>query len=414
MENPKKFAEIAMFPGNPHWEDAVKRENDLYSRGSKEIRSEFARDYTRVLHSNGYSRLKHKTQVFYNAAGNDHICTRIEHVAHVESVSSTIARALGLNTELTRAIATAHDIGHAPFGHQGEAVLKALTRKYLGYEIWHERNGVHFVDDIELLLNPQDFRQNLNLTYAVRDGIISHCGEVDHNCLRPREEYFDIMNEFQTPGQYNAVTWEGCVVKLADKIAYIGRDIEDADLLGYFTEKEKKILKDIAARCNENAVNTTVVTHSMIADVCINSSPEKGLCFSPEMHEILTEIKDFNYKKIYKNKRLKYYQDYSKLILESLFHYLKRCYKGKKTFETLEKEGMLHPFVKLFAEWLALYVHPNESYPDKINRLSDSAKNKKIYGNLETRTVYYQAVIDFIAGMTDKYAQSAFEELLRC
>ena len=414
MGNPNKFAEVAMFPGNPHWEDGVKRENELYSRGSKEIRSEFARDYTRVLHSNGYRRLKHKTQVFYNAAGNDHICTRIEHVAHVESVSSTMANALGLNAELTKAIATAHDIGHAPFGHQGETILSELTEKILGYKLWHERNGVHFVDDIELLLDPQDFRQNLNLTYAVRDGIISHCGEVNHNCLRPREEYFDIMKEFQTPGQYNAVTWEGCVVKLADKIAYIGRDIEDANLLGYFSEKEKAILKDIAARCNENAVNTTVVTHSMIVDICENSSPEKGLCFSPEMHEILTEIKDFNYKTIYKNKRLKYYQDYSKLILDSLFEYLSDCYQGEETFSYLQKESIIHPFVKVFMEWLGLYVFTNRNYPEKINRISESAKNKKIYGNLETKELYLQAVIDFIAGMTDNYAQTAFEELLRC
>ena len=414
MGNPNKFAEVAMFPGNPHWEDGVKRENELYSRGSKEIRSEFARDYTRVLHSNGYRRLKHKTQVFYNAAGNDHICTRIEHVAHVESVSSTMANALGLNAELTKAIATAHDIGHAPFGHQGETILSELTEKILGYKLWHERNGVHFVDDIELLLDPQDFRQNLNLTYAVRDGIISHCGEVNHNYLRPREEYFDIMKEFQTPGQYNAVTWEGCVVKLADKIAYIGRDIEDANLLGYFSEKEKAILKDIAARCNENAVNTTVVTHSMIVDICENSSPEKGLCFSPEMHEILTEIKDFNYKTIYKNKRLKYYQDYSKLILDSLFEYLSDCYQGEETFSYLQKESIIHPFVKVFMEWLGLYVFTNRNYPEKINRISESAKNKKIYGNLETKELYLQAVIDFIAGMTDNYAQTAFEELLRC
>ena len=414
MGNPNKFAEVAMFPGNPHWEDGVKRENELYSRGSKEIRSEFARDYTRVLHSNGYRRLKHKTQVFYNAAGNDHICTRIEHVAHVESVSSTIANALGLNAELTKAIATAHDIGHAPFGHQGETILSELPEVVLGYKLWHERNGVHFVDDIELLLDPQDFRQNLNLTYAVRDGIISHCGEVNHNCLRPREEYFDIMKEFQTPGQYNAVTWEGCVVKLADKIAYIGRDIEDANLLGYFSEKEKAILKDIAARCNENAVNTTVVTHSMIVDICENSSPEKGLCFSPEMHEILTEIKDFNYKTIYKNKRLKYYQDYSKLILDSLFEYLSDCYQGEETFSYLQKESIIHPFVKVFMEWLGLYVFTNRNSPEKINRISESAKNKKIYGNLETKELYLQAVIDFIAGMTDNYAQTAFEELLRC
>lgn len=410
----RKFSKYAMVPGNPHWENAIKRENKLYSRGNEEIRSEFARDYTRILHSNGYRRLKHKTQVFYNAAGNDHICTRIEHVAHVESVSSTIATSLGLNAELTKAIATAHDIGHSPFGHQGERILKKLTKEYLGYELWHERNGVHFVDDIELLLDPQDLKQNLDLTYAVRDGIISHCGEVDHNCLRPREEYFDIMENFQSPGQFNAVTWEGCVVKLSDKIAYIGRDIEDADLLGYFTDAEKKMLKDIAGRCKQDAVNTTVVTHSMIVDICANSSYEKGLCFSPEMHDILTELKQFNYEKIYTNKRLNYYRDYAKLILESLFQYLADCYDGENTFRKLEKESRIHSFVKVFAEWLALYCEPDEVFPQHILDITNTAINKKIYGRLETKEIYLQAVIDFIAGMTDNYARSAFQELLNC
>lgn len=403
-----------MLPGNPHWEDAVKRENELYSRGSKEIRSEFARDYTRILHSNGYRRLKHKTQVFYNAAGNDHICTRIEHVAHVESVSSTIASSLGLNQELTKAIATAHDIGHAPFGHQGERFLKELTKEHLGFELWHERNGVYFVDNIELLLDPHDLKQNLDLTYAVRDGIISHCGEVDENCLRPREEYFDIMSVFKKPGEYNAATWEGCVVKLSDKIAYIGRDIEDADLLGYLSENDKKMLKDIARRCNQDAVNTTVVTHSMIVDVCTNSSPEKGLCFSPEMHDILTELKAFNYEKIYKNERLKYYGKYAEMILNSLFEYLSGCYRDWDTLSFLQKESERHSFVKVFAEWLGLYLIPDTRFPDKINRISESGINRKIYGRLETEKIYHQAVIDFIAGMTDNYAQSAFEELLKC
>ena len=90
-------------------------------------------------------------QGIFNAAGNDHICTRIEHVQHVESVSNTIAKELGLNEELTRAIAIAHDLGHAPFGHQGEDVIKKLTQKYLEKDFWHEQNGVYFVDDVELL-----------------------------------------------------------------------------------------------------------------------------------------------------------------------------------------------------------------------------------------------------------------------
>lgn len=93
---------------NPRWKELIKRQDSLYERND-DIRSPFARDYTRVLYSLAYRRLKHKTQVFFNAAGNDHICTRMEHVQHVESVSNTIAKELGLNEELTRAIALAHD-----------------------------------------------------------------------------------------------------------------------------------------------------------------------------------------------------------------------------------------------------------------------------------------------------------------
>ena len=100
--------------------------NDLYHK-KEDVRSDFERDYTRILHSLAYRRLKHKTQVFFNVK-NDHICTRMEHVQHVESVSCTIANALGLNCELTRAIAIGHDLGHAPFGHEGEKILLRFAK----------------------------------------------------------------------------------------------------------------------------------------------------------------------------------------------------------------------------------------------------------------------------------------------
>jgi len=140
------FRNVAVFPNNKNWGLLVSRSSKLYSR-SDDIRSPFARDYTRILHSMAYRRLKHKTQVFFNI-DNDHVCTRMEHVAHVESVSSTIARQLGLNEELTKAIAMGHDLGHAPFGHQGETVIKKLCLDYLHQSFWHEQNGLRFVDKI--------------------------------------------------------------------------------------------------------------------------------------------------------------------------------------------------------------------------------------------------------------------------
>ena len=118
----KAFSSEAMFKGHSLWEGMIRRDSPLYSR-EFDIRTEFGRDYTRILHSLAYRRLKHKTQVFFNIE-NDHICTRMEHVAHVESVSATIAQYLGLNQELTKAIAMGHDLGHAPFGHRGETIIK--------------------------------------------------------------------------------------------------------------------------------------------------------------------------------------------------------------------------------------------------------------------------------------------------
>ena len=110
-----KFKGYAANADNPNWTQLIKRQTELYSRPD-DIRSPFARDYTRILHSMAYRRLKHKTQVFFNI-NNDHICTRMEHVSHVESISSTIATSLGLNAELTKAISIGHDLGHAPFGN---------------------------------------------------------------------------------------------------------------------------------------------------------------------------------------------------------------------------------------------------------------------------------------------------------
>ena len=209
-----------------------------------------------------YRRLKHKTQVFFNIS-NDHICTRMEHVNHVESVSSTIAKALGLNEELTKAISIGHDLGHAPFGHQGESVIKKLSQEYLGKNYWHEQNGLRFVDQIELLEDNYKIYRNLDLTYAVRDGIISHCGEVDQNGIFPRDISIAI-DDFDTPGKFQAVTWEGCVVKMADKIAYVGRDIEDAINLGFLDQSAQHKLLRMARANDERVMNTTVIMHNMV------------------------------------------------------------------------------------------------------------------------------------------------------
>ena len=371
------FRTVAATPGNSNWEKLTERRASLYSR-EDDVRSPFARDYTRILHSLAYRRLKHKTQVFFNI-DNDHICTRMEHVAHVESVSNTIAKSLGLNDELTKAIAMGHDLGHAPFGHQGELVIRALSEQFLGEDFWHEKNGLRFVDKIELLEDNYKKSRNLNLTYAVRDGIISHCGEVDENGLKPRQELFD-LNEFTKAGEYQPATWEGCVVKLSDKIAYIGRDIEDAINLGFLDEKTKNDLLKMARANDENVLNTTVIMHNLIIDVCENSSPEKGICLSPKFLDQINMIKDFNYTHIYGHERLIPFKEYSELVINQIFTVLKSTYDGKNSWSEIEKNKNYYPLLMdSFEKWLASYCCKDIIPEGELKDISLNCENENIY-----------------------------------
>ena len=319
---------------NPKWENIISRKSPLYFR-EKDVRSPFERDYTRIIHSNAYRRLKHKTQVFFSP-NNDHICTRSEHVTHVDSISYTIANYLGLNTELTKAIATAHDIGHSPFGHAGERILSDISQKELRVPFWHEKNGVTFVDKIELLEDENKFKQNLNLTYGVRDGIISHCGEIDENILKPRDEFID-LNDYSLPNQYSPYTWEGCVVKIADKISYIGRDIEDAIILGILEDFSQELYDIINKYSDEKFLNNTIIINYLVSDLCVNSSVEKGLCFSPEAFNLLTDLKKFNYQNIYFSNRVQPSLKYFDIVIHEIYDTLKSTFDGKNSIDNIRK-----------------------------------------------------------------------------
>ena len=277
---PAAFSREAMTPANPRWEKAISRERELYSQKG-DARPPFWRDYNRILHCNAYRRLKHKTQVFF-ATQNDHVCTRIEHVNHVAAVSESIATTLGLDSSLTRAIAIGHDVGHAPFGHHGEEILSTLACNDGAREFWHEGNSLRFVDELETLEDPNGHQRNLALTYAVRDGIVCHCGEIDEESLRPRDEMLD-LRAIAEPGSVPPYTWEGCVVKIADKITFLGRDIEDARRLGLLTERNlhelRAILKEGLGGQVVELYNTAIL-HTLISDLCQQSSPEAGLRLS--------------------------------------------------------------------------------------------------------------------------------------
>lgn len=388
----KKFENYAANPNNPNWDKIISRQLPLYNRNNF-MRSEFERDYTRIIHSTAYRRLKHKTQVFFSPE-NDHICTRIEHVTHVESISYTIAKNLGLNTELTKAIAVAHDVGHSPFGHEGEKILSEISNRDLGISFWHEKNGLELVDNIELLEDTERFKQNLDLTYAVRDGIISHCGEIDENCLKPRKEFID-LNDYKFPNQYAPYTWEGCVVKISDKISYLCRDIEDAITL--------KIFKVIPGE--EDIINNTNLINNLIYDLCENSSPEKGLCLSENALNLMNRIKAFNYKYIYASDRIKPSTRYFRVVINEIYNLLKSMYDGQNTLNKLNDVSDIYPnLCKGFINFIT-------DYYDFDNRENLRLKNKVLF-SIDNEKDFYKAIIYYISGMTDNFAIEIYNEII--
>lgn len=382
----------------------IKRETKLYAR-SGDVRSDFERDYTRILHCDAYKRLKHKTQVFFSPS-NDHICTRIEHVNHVESISHTIATYFGLNTELTKAIAIAHDLGHSPFGHAGEKILNEISKRDIGESFWHEKNGVYFVDNIELLEDDKGNLRNLNLTYAVRDGIISHCGEIDESSLKPREEAID-LSKYTKPNEYAPYTWEGCVIKISDKISYIGRDIEDALTLKLLDADKIQELKAILGMNPEEALNNTKIINDLVVDICENSSPEKGLCFSAEKLNLINNIKRYNYENIYHNPRMEASNEYFRMVINRIYVTLKNMY-GDSEIAINENFSRFEKFypqtVSQFRDWLSKYWN--------LNKRENSNLGNRIIFDLNEKD-YSKAIIEFIAGMTDNFAMDVYNEMVR-
>ncbi|MCQ2592799.1 MAG: HD domain-containing protein [Treponema sp.] len=426
MEN--SFAKYKCCEGSPKWEQANKRENQIYSRNN-DIRTEFERDYTRLLHCEAYRRLKHKTQVFY-APHNDHICTRMEHVSHVASVSSTIAKYLGLNEQLTNAIALGHDIGHAPFGHHGEDCLNGLLEQKEGVnapkKFWHERNSLFFADYIETLQDPNGVQQPLNLTYGVRDGLICHCGEIDQQGIKPREEAIDLYS-IKRPGIVQPFTWEGCVVKLADKIAYLGRDIEDARAYHILDMTSYRMLREIVgstlgfekkgarALRSGKAVNTTVLINDLIVDLCQQSSPEKGLCFSDEYFKFILELKKFNFSQIYNHWRLGEFAIYSENIIRTIYRTLVKSHPYAQNGRIALVLRSFPRLCSTFEDWLIKHTCYRPFIPEKhdfVDKKQILRYNTQPVFDINDFDSFQKCIIEYISGMTDQFAIQVYEEII--
>lgn len=398
----KKFEKEAMTEANPKWNNAISRIEKLYDSnfGDAPLRTEFDRDYTRIINCNAYRRLKHKTQVFFSPK-NDHICTRIEHVNLVESISNTIANYLGLNAELTKAIAVTHDIGHSPFGHQGESILSEIALREYGKKFWHGGNGLHLVDDLELLRDSNSIKRNLNLTYAVRDGIVGHCGDPAIFGQKPRDEFVD-LKEFTHSNKFAPYTWEACVVKLADNISYLGRDLEDAKEMKLLTERD---LNNLDKMIEEIRINNTSIIGYLTADLCKSSDVETGLKFSDEAYQTMTKIRKFNNERIYSHEKIQPTIRFFKVVMNEIFHTLKNEYNGISTLKNIRKMKRYYPHLsEEFAAWLEVYSNCD-------GRDNNKYSNKVIY-DLNDIKNYSRAIIDYMGGMTDQYIVNVYNEII--
>ncbi len=288
-----------------------------------DLRTPYQRDRDRILHCKAFRRLKHKTQVFLSPEG-DHYRTRLTHTLEVSQIARTIARALLLNEDLTEAVALGHDLGHTPFGHAGERALNELAPD--GFR--HYEQSVRVVERLE-----NDGR-GLNLTKEVRDGILCHTRGTE------------------------AFTAEGRIVRLADRIAYINHDIEDACRAGVITEKDipESITKFLGSSKSQRI--------STLIRSVVENTREGNLRMDPDVQRAFDELHDFMYDRVYLN-------EYAKREEKKIPHLVEALYE---------------------------YAQKIDHLPEGMRAIAEQEGTSR-------------AACDFIAGMTDQYAISLYRRL---
>ena len=293
------------------------------------IRTEFQRDRDRIIHSKSFRRLMHKTQVFLAPEG-DHFRTRLTHTIEVSQIARTIARALNLNEDLTEAIALGHDLGHTPFGHNGEDVRNSVHPG--GFH--HNLQSLRVVDVLEATSS----RRGMNLTAEVRDGIVNHTGSG-----RP-------------------FTLEGQVVKISDRVAYINHDIDDALRSGVISMEDiPKTALELFGYSHRERIN------NMVTDLVKNSDGREEISQSPQFREELNKLRTFMFSHVYKSGRVKREEDLAKVevVISSLYNY---------------------------------FLRDPSRLPDDLRQVAEEDGVN-------------EAVKDYIAGMTDRFALNIYTEL---
>ncbi|MFW5811532.1 MAG: deoxyguanosinetriphosphate triphosphohydrolase family protein, partial [Alkalispirochaetaceae bacterium] len=299
-----------LFFRNPLEEGHLKSRLRPRQQDERDPRGAYFRDTTAIVHSSPFRRMKHKTQVFF-APKNDHVCTRIEHVMHVATIAATICRSLGLDPDLAWAIGLGHDLGHTPFGHLGEKILAKL-KGLDGFR--HEIYSLRVVDHLA------NRGKGLNLCYAVRDGIINHCGEKFEQSLEPDLTIKD-LSAIRTR-EFYPTTWEGAVVRMSDKIAYLGRDLEDAIRLKIVEEAQ---IPDLGRQ--RLGTRNSEIIDTLVHDLIEVSMGGGRLGFSDEIYEAFIEMKDFNYRHIYASRALASYHTAFERVLTTLYTYLSELFE---------------------------------------------------------------------------------------
>jgi dGTPase len=342
------------------------------------FRLEFARDETRILHSPPFRRLKHKTQVFLSP-DNDHICTRMEHVLHVSSIASVIGRCLNLNIDLISAIAKGHDLGHPPFGHAGERALDELLRERgVASGFKHEVHGLRVVDKLT------NFGAGLNLTYEVRDGIVTHCGESFERSVAPdRTRDIRQLEAIEERDLFPA-TLEGCLVRLVDRIAYLGRDLEDALKAGIASRDRVP-----AAIVNGLGLDNGRIIGCFVNDTIASSLDRDAISMSEEVFELMNGLKEFNYASIYQHDEVERISRKAGNLIGLLFRELeKMLVASDRGRNRAYVAGIVRdaPLMEIFFDFIK-----NTNYTDE--------------------TPLWRIVTDYVAGMTDSFAERTFGQL---
>jgi len=277
---------------HPRAKKARESKGRLRSEEECPLRTAFQRDRDRVVHSKSFRRLKHKTQVFISPTG-DHYRTRLTHTLEVAQIARTIGRALRLNEDLIEAIALAHDLGHTPFGHGGEKVLDELMPG--GFR--HHEQSLRVVDVLE------KGGAGLNLTWEVRDGILHHSKGKSGSIVGEKDD--------------RAETMEGRVVRLADIIAYLSHDLDDATRAGLLKAEDvaysiRRVLGDRHSQRIHRLV-LDVINYTMAMEL-------EDVSFSPNMLRVVSDLREFLFERVYESPPLIREVDKARKIIEDLFN----------------------------------------------------------------------------------------------